>query len=181
MTKLENHIADADRIQSDTNRTLEMNLPVEPTSDWDCKVWRREGIRTLDTGFSSYNGLANESFSLPSLVFNSLRLDRYALDRVQGLSFGICCAPFCAPSVEDRLRLAARQNFRCPSNAASGMLMDGSARHALTHLDLFSELHHQPKAAAVGLPVRETRCRSRHNSARDRSIELYSAVYPDWK
>jgi len=60
MTKLENHIADADRIQSDTNRTLEMNLPVEPTSDWDCKVWRRGGIRTLDTGFSSYNGLANE-------------------------------------------------------------------------------------------------------------------------
>ena len=75
MTKLENHIADADRIQSDTNRTLEMNLPVEPTSDWDARSGG-EGIRTLDTGFSSYNGLANESFSLPSLVFNTLRSDR---------------------------------------------------------------------------------------------------------
>jgi integrase len=32
MTRLENHIAEADRIQSDTNGTLESNLPVEPST-----------------------------------------------------------------------------------------------------------------------------------------------------
>jgi hypothetical protein len=31
------------------------------------------GIRTLGTGISQYNGLANESFSPPSLVFKDLQ------------------------------------------------------------------------------------------------------------
>ena len=37
-----------------------------------CKSGGEGGIRTLGTGFSPYNGLANESFSSPSLVFNNL-------------------------------------------------------------------------------------------------------------
>jgi hypothetical protein len=43
------------------------------------------GIRTLDTGFGPYNGLANESFSPPSLVFNHLQSCRRS-------SVGLACS-----------------------------------------------------------------------------------------
>jgi hypothetical protein len=46
MTKLGNHIAEADRIQSDTNGALDSKSNVEPStsrslSGWDCTNWRR--------------------------------------------------------------------------------------------------------------------------------------------
>jgi hypothetical protein len=62
------------------------------------------GIRTLDTGVSPYNGLANESFSPPSLVFKGLRSDPIPLSRTQGLSFGSYCAPLCAPDLSRELK-----------------------------------------------------------------------------
>jgi hypothetical protein len=43
------------------------------------------GIRTLDTGVSQYNGLANESFAPPSLVFNHLRSHRSFSIGLRGL------------------------------------------------------------------------------------------------
>src|ERR1039458_434371 len=55
------------------------------------------GIRTLGTGVSPYNGLANQSFSLRSLVVKHLQSDPMPLSRAQGLSFGNYCAPLCAP------------------------------------------------------------------------------------
>jgi len=57
------------------------------------------GIRTLGTGVSPYNGLANGSFSPPSLVFKSLQSDLEPPSRTDGLSFGSYCAPLCAPRV----------------------------------------------------------------------------------
>jgi len=56
------------------------------------------GIRTLGTGVSPYNGLANESFSPPSLVLKGLQSGRRALSWVDSLSFGTYCAPLCAPA-----------------------------------------------------------------------------------
>ena len=61
------------------------------------------GIRTLGTGVSPYNGLANGSFSPPSLVIEHLQSDPMPRSRAQGLSFGSYCAPLCAPLVEARL------------------------------------------------------------------------------
>jgi hypothetical protein len=55
------------------------------------------GIRTLGTGVSPYNGLANESFSPPSLVVKHLQSDQMPPSRAEGLSFGDYCAPLCAP------------------------------------------------------------------------------------
>ena len=46
-----------------------------------------EGIRTLGTGVSPYNGLANESFSPPSLVFKHLQSDWMPPRRALYLSF----------------------------------------------------------------------------------------------
>jgi hypothetical protein len=60
------------------------------------------GIRTLGTGVSPYNGLANGWFSPPSLVFKSLQSEPIPLSRTQGLSFGSYCAPFCAPLLIQR-------------------------------------------------------------------------------
>ena len=57
------------------------------------------GIRTLDTGVSPYNGLANESFSPPSLAFKGLWSDQSALTRDGDSSFGTHCAPLCAPNL----------------------------------------------------------------------------------
>ena len=61
------------------------------------------GIRTLGTGVSPYNGLANGSFSPPSLVFKGLQSDSGPPSRAQGLSFGSYCAPLCAPLCAPRL------------------------------------------------------------------------------
>src|SRR5215467_3390776 len=58
------------------------------------------GIRTLGTGVSPYNGLANQSFSPPSLGLNNLQLGQRALSRERHLSFGCYCAPLCAPCVD---------------------------------------------------------------------------------
>src|SRR6266849_6153716 len=55
------------------------------------------GIRTLDTGFSPYNGLANGPFSPPSLVFKHLHSCSQPSSRAQCPSFGSYCAPLCAP------------------------------------------------------------------------------------
>jgi hypothetical protein len=55
------------------------------------------GIRTLGTGVSPYNGLANESFSPPSLVAKHLQSDSMPPSRAQYLSLGSYCAPLCAP------------------------------------------------------------------------------------
>jgi len=55
------------------------------------------GIRTLVGGVSPQNGLANGSFSPPSLVFKDLQSDSILLGRAQCLSFGSYCAPLCAP------------------------------------------------------------------------------------
>jgi hypothetical protein len=41
------------------------------------------GIRTLGTGISQYNGLANGPFSPPSLVFKYLQSDRWPPSRTQ--------------------------------------------------------------------------------------------------
>jgi len=60
--------------------------------------------RTLGTGVSPYNGLANGSFSPPSLVFKGLQSEPMPLSRTQGLSFGCYCAPFCAPLLIQRQR-----------------------------------------------------------------------------
>jgi hypothetical protein len=57
------------------------------------------GIRTLGTGISQYNGLANGSFSPPSLVFKYLQSDGWPKCRIQCLSFGSYCAPLCAPQL----------------------------------------------------------------------------------
>src|ERR1700722_18660424 len=56
------------------------------------------GIRTLGTGVSPYNGLANES-SLAALTrFKDLQSDSGPPSRAQGFSFGSYCAPLCAPT-----------------------------------------------------------------------------------
>ena len=55
------------------------------------------GIRTLDTGVSPYNGLANQSFLPPSLVFSNLRSCKKRAGRTSDPSFGNYCAPVCAP------------------------------------------------------------------------------------
>src|ERR1700722_14256581 len=55
------------------------------------------GIRTLGTGVSPYNGLANGS-SLAALTrFKDLQSDSGPPSRAQGFSFGSYCAPLCAP------------------------------------------------------------------------------------
>jgi len=59
------------------------------------------GIRTLGTGVSPYNGLANQSFSPPSLVVKHLQSGPRPPSRGQRLSFGIYCAPLCAPEFLD--------------------------------------------------------------------------------
>jgi hypothetical protein len=59
------------------------------------------GIRTLGTGVSPYNGLANQSFSPPSLVVKHLQSDPRSPGRTQSLSFGSYCAPLCAPDLRD--------------------------------------------------------------------------------
>jgi hypothetical protein len=69
------------------------------------------GIRTLGTGVSPYNGLANGSFSPPSLVFKGLQSDPMPLSRTQGLSFGSYCAPFCAPSNSRRQRFHEAESW----------------------------------------------------------------------
>jgi hypothetical protein len=59
------------------------------------------GIRTLGTGVSPYNGLANESFSPPSLVVKHFQSDPTPPSRTQSLSFGSYCAPLCAPEYSE--------------------------------------------------------------------------------
>jgi hypothetical protein len=63
------------------------------------------GIRTPGTGVSPYNGLANGSFSPPSLVFKDLQTDEKPVSRDQDPSFGNYCAPFCAPLARHLSRL----------------------------------------------------------------------------
>jgi hypothetical protein len=57
------------------------------------------GIRTLGTGVSPYNGLANESFPPPSLVAKHLQSGSMPPSRSRGLSYGSYCAPVCAPDL----------------------------------------------------------------------------------
>jgi hypothetical protein len=70
------------------------------------------GIRTLGTGVSPYNGLANGSFSPPSLILKGFQSDWRPLSRTQGLSFGIYCAPLCAPDSCESHALTARFHRR---------------------------------------------------------------------
>ena len=74
------------------------------------------GIRTLGTGVSPYNGLANESFSPPSLVVQHLQSDPTPPSRTQSLSFGSYCAPLCAPDLFDFLHKV--RDFRSRLKAA---------------------------------------------------------------
>src|SRR5579863_1593520 len=59
------------------------------------------GIRTLGTGVSPYNGLANESLSPRSLVVKHLQSDSRPASRARSFSIGNYCAslwaPICSP------------------------------------------------------------------------------------
>jgi hypothetical protein len=67
------------------------------------------GIRTLGTGVSPYNGLANGS-SLAALTrFKDLQSDSRPPSRAQGFSFGSYCAPLCAPDLSREFKRPNQQ------------------------------------------------------------------------
>jgi hypothetical protein len=67
-------------------------------------AWHRPAGERLVRATRPRCGLANGSFSPPSLVFKSLQSEPIPLSRTQGLSFGSYCAPFCAPLLIQRQR-----------------------------------------------------------------------------
>jgi hypothetical protein len=55
------------------------------------------GIRTLGTGISQYNGLANLSFDAVPIGFNGLQSDYLTLVGPDPVSCGNFCSPLCSP------------------------------------------------------------------------------------